>query len=390
MSIKKIVKSVLLNPPFVKHSSQTLYQALLGCLKLYEATGTEYWKGESQHVCSLLLEAQRPDGGFDIAYDFNFGQLHKKGDSTSPEMVGLVAFNEYRRVFGGTQEIDAAIKNAKSWVVNKFVEKGEKKYLPYSPYNTDEQMVYNGSSFAIGGLGSSVSLNESEQKVYTDVVGYLSSVVSEVGGFKGKVFYYYDQDRSDLDSNMKSKIDLYHQAQQIEMHVYANNSNPDEHQLVMIKSLIEFLYDFYLQKGMITYTFDNKYFGGHIHVWGFSSLIPAFLMCAELFPECADKYKKVAKEAIDWLLKYSLKKDMFLPILDVSGTPVYDTYMVRSDAWVFNAISSSIGITDKKEDIIITLEGVYKRMKACDFSGKESHASNVRTRIISKFLSRFI
>ena len=150
--MKKIllkIYRVLFPFPYVKYCSQTIYEVLLGCLRMYEATKESKWEKRCDKVVALLKHIQRPDGGFDIGYDFNFGMLHKKGDSTSPELVGLLALTEYARVFNKYDEIEPYAARAAEWIRKFARKKGENIFaIPYSPYNTKEIMVYNGTSFA--------------------------------------------------------------------------------------------------------------------------------------------------------------------------------------------------------------------------------------------------
>lgn len=386
--MKNKIRDLLLAPPYVRYCSQTIYQALLGCIKLYEATLDVYWENEAKFVLGILLDIQRPDGGFDIGYEFNFGMIHRKGDSTSPEMVGFLALNEFKRVFGTSPTIDRAIEKAVLWIKNNYVERGTKCYYPYSPQNTEEQMVYNGSSFVIGGLG--VYLKEEEEDVilarqYEKVNYYLNSVLED--SEKGKLFYYYDQDRAELTGAIKKKVDFYHQAQQVEMHCYAQLAYPNDEQLEIIKSTLDCLEYEYRKENILPYTKGNLYFGGNIHVWGYSSVISAFLIGAKLVEEKKEKYVHYSKEIATWLLSNSFNGEFFFPIVSMKGDVILSKYMVRSDAWVFNSLGSLYKI-DKKDELLTVLRRTYGRMKGVNFSGRETHASTKLTRMIVKVIAK--
>lgn len=152
-SLRTLGLRTLLRPPYIRHCSQTVYEALLGCCRMWEATHDSRWGDRSQRLLNILLRIQQPDGGFDIGYEFNFGRLHKKGQSTSPELVGLVALCEYAHLFEEKQAGQAA-QRAAEWICKRALDMGDGKVaIAYSPYTINEVMVYNGTSFACGALG---------------------------------------------------------------------------------------------------------------------------------------------------------------------------------------------------------------------------------------------
>ncbi len=106
--LQTIAYKTLLRRPYVRYCSQTIYESLLGCMRMWEATSKNKRKERADKILGILLKIQRPDGGFDNGYDFNFGRLHKKGQSTAPELVGLVALTEYAKLFGKDKVFDAA------------------------------------------------------------------------------------------------------------------------------------------------------------------------------------------------------------------------------------------------------------------------------------------
>ena len=67
-TIKKILAVTTQRPLYVKHCSQTIYTALLGCLRMWDATRDSIWQKRADDVLAILLEIQQPDGGFDIGY----------------------------------------------------------------------------------------------------------------------------------------------------------------------------------------------------------------------------------------------------------------------------------------------------------------------------------
>lgn len=96
--MKQIAKTIykkIFPTLYVKHCSQTIYQALLATLHMHEATNEKYWFDEAKKLKDIMIDIQQKDGGWDIGYFFNFGYNHHKGESTSPELLSLVALIKY-------------------------------------------------------------------------------------------------------------------------------------------------------------------------------------------------------------------------------------------------------------------------------------------------------
>lgn len=395
--MKTIVKSIFFKPPYVKWCSQTIYQALLGCIKLYEATREDKWKFRATDLLQILCDIQQSDGGFDIGYDFDFGLLHKKGESTSPEMVGLLAMLEYGRVFGFSDTLIEKCNKAVDWVVEKVINVSENEYYsPYAPDSTNEIMVYNGTSFVCGALGYYLGIiGNNDPKlvsIYEGMLKYLHRVLSHTHDVEGAFWYYYDQNRTDILSPQKHKIDHYHQMQQVEMHAYAQLVSPNSLQLEIIKLASLYVMNIFSKEGIVPYTNNPKDFGGRIHLWGFSSIISGLTMSEKLRVDLDPVLlNELRRSVLDFILEKGWKDPFFCPVLSREGNPVFNNHMVRSDAWVFNSIASLLSVSsfiDRKEELINILDKCYKKMKQVDFSGPETHASNRRTRFISSIINR--
>ncbi|MBW2293359.1 MAG: hypothetical protein JRG94_13755, partial [Deltaproteobacteria bacterium] len=64
--IKTILAKTLLRPAYVHRSSQTVYETLLTCLRMWDLAQEEKWKTACEEMVEELLAIQQPDGGFDI------------------------------------------------------------------------------------------------------------------------------------------------------------------------------------------------------------------------------------------------------------------------------------------------------------------------------------
>jgi hypothetical protein len=388
--LKEALYKTVLRPPYVRHCSQTVYQALLGCLRLWESTADTRWRDRADAALAILLKIQRPDGGFDIGYDFNFGRPHRRGESTSPELVGLVALSQYARVVSPDPVAEAAAR-AIAWVkAHARALDGDEWAIPYGPYSTDEIMVYNGVSFAVGGLGTFLGVwgpDPEVENIYRGMVAYMDARLSSDASLSGRFWYYSDQLRTDLDAERRAKIDYYHQMQQVEMHSLAEQCKPCEGQLGLIRDAADHIVALHESNPVIPYARPEFFFRDAVHVWGYCSCSSGLYEAASVIDERQKRYREVAAEIIAWLLEYAWNGDHFHPILSHSGVPTETAYMVRSDAWVFNAIAGAYAHAGGDE-LLDVAERCFVRMARCDFSGPESHASNKRIRAVHAALHR--
>ena len=389
--IKKKIKKILLNPPYVKHCSQTIYEVLLGCVTMFEKTEKKDWEVRANHLKDILINIQCKDGGFDIGYDFNFGKLHKKGESTSPELVALISLAEFTRVFGLQKEVFEAMQKSAEWIRKNSIDLGNSKFaIPYGPYSTKEIMVYNGTSFACAALGCFIGVTKSEDevllKIYKGMNKYLFEVLSSTDELSGKFWYYNDQSRDDLTEVIRNKIDYYHQMQQVEVHSIAQNYCPNSYQEQIIKLASRHVLCLQDKKGFVPYANNKIYFNDLVHVWGFSSVISGFIETYKHFSE--KEYLEGAKKVYNWLLEYSWNGEYFYPVLYQDGKVKNDWYMVRSDAWVFSSLSKYyLFFSEEKTEKIIN--NLYEKMHSVNFSGPESHAQDLKKKVIVKLIKLF-
>lgn len=396
--IIKFIYKNLLYPPKVKFCSQTIYQSLLGCLHLWDFINKDIWHNRAKQLCDILIEIQQPDGGFDIGYDFNFGLFHRKGESTSPELVALWALVEYYKRFK-YPPAEKAMHRAASWIKDNVIwSSDEKCYIPYAPYSTKEIIVYNGTSFAAGSLGIYLSFfpdNELE-KIYHAMNSYLYSVMSETEDFPGSFWYYNDQDTEKIPDKNKTKIDYYHQMQQVEIHSAAylalsDNSSIDLEQspcLKIIKNATEHVLARQNKAGSIPYTNSSDPENPIVHTWGFCSCASGFLNAAKLIPKRKDIYINAAIKVYNWILNNSWNGNYFHPIISASGKGNDTNYYIRSDAWVFNSLAFAVKNNIDSDRYLEICEKTFTNMSKHNFSGIENHALCFRKKVVFNLLSR--
>lgn len=385
-TILKVISNIFFAPLQVRYCSQTIYQVLIGCIRLYEATGGMTWFRRAEKVSEILVSIQQSDGGFDIGYEFNFGLLHKKGESTSPELVGLSALVKFYKISKSQSVAEAAHKSAR-WIKNNAVKIDEDKWMiPYAPITTKEIMVYNGTSFAAGALGEYLSEFPDKEldTIYRGMINYLKSVMSSDHDSKGKFWFYSDQTRKDLSEKAFNKIDYYHQMQQVEMHCEAQYVSPDNHQEEMVRLASEHVATKQDNKGRIPYLNQES----DIHLWGFCSCASGFLLAGKINEDKNDSYRKNAELIYKWIEKYSWNGNYFYPIISHDDVVVDQRFYVRSDAWVFNSFSLAVKEGVEFDRYLDICEKSYQTMSDVDFSGIENHASNKKKRYYSSLLKK--
>lgn len=364
----------------VQYCSQTIYQSLLMTLNMYKITKEKYWFDEAKKTKDILIKIQQNDGGWDIGYYFNFGYRHNKGESTSPELLSIVALIRFWEV-EQDKNVENAIQRGIDWIISNSIRVENDWAIPYGPYSIKKVVVYNGISFAQAPLAMwakyEKDLNRKNKliEIYKGMNRYLEKnvVYTKDGGYMK-----YSIPRPDMTQEQVDKIDYYHLAQQAEMHFYANEYYPDENAFKIYKSFIDYLLYLHKTNNVIPYV-NNNLFKNNVHVWGYASTLNAFIL------EAGFEYKKAAMFTKDWLLKYSFNKNYFYPVLSSDGLVIDKNYYPRSDAWVLHALSMYYAI-EKEKKLEKIINKSYKKLSNSDFSGLENHANTHFRRLISKYL----
>jgi hypothetical protein len=390
-TIKKILSVTLQRPLYVKYCSQTIYTSLLACLRMWDATQEQVWRQRADDVLAILLEIQRPDGGFDIGYEFSFGMLHRVGESTAPETMALTALSEYAHRFGQA-DVRAPARRTADWIQGFALDRGEGRIaIPYGPYSIRDVMVANGTSFAAGALGSYLGCIEDDpelERIYRGMVRFARHAQASDDELAGRFWYYGDRDAPNLDPNRATKIDYYHQMQQVEVHALAEQRKSAPEQLDIVRDASDHIVALQDRHEIIPYMETAARYGGVIHTWGFSSVAAGLLEAAVLLPERRDVYHAVARRVCGWLIDNAWTGKHFHAFVTEQGEPVGDTPMVRSDAWVLSAMASACHHLGEGPwwDVV---DPCFCNMAAVDFSGLESHASSPAKRATERAV-RFI
>lgn len=373
LNLKSIYKMVF-PTIYVRHSSQTLYQCLLAAIQMYESTEDSLWQFEASKVKDRLLSVQQKDGGFDIGYFFNFGFDHKKGQSTSPELLSVVALIRYWEVFRD-DKVKRAIERGIDWIIfNSFPVNGDWA-IPYGPYSSDEVVVYNGVSFAQAPLGmwsryeQNVTKKQEILDIYRGMNRYLAKQLIET---TEGCYMKYSESRSSLSKKAEAKVDYYHMAQQLEMHWYGHRYCPDENAQRIVEGFGKYL--FYLHEKFSIIPYLNNDPGKGIHLWGYSSCINAFIAMWDMTKE--DKYCVAAERISVWIINnsYRKEKNIFYPVVSEMGLPLVSEYYPRSDAWVVNSLTCLYNRKRNVESLKSIILSAYLKISENDYSGRENHA----------------
>lgn len=387
--MKQIAKTIykkIFPTLYVKHCSQTIYQALLATLHMYEATNEKYWLDEAKKLKDIMIDIQQKDGGWDIGYFFNFGYNHSKGESTSPELLSLVALIKYWEI-DKDERVKLSIQKGIDWIINNSYELKDDWVIPYGPYSTKDVVVYNGISFAQAPLAMWSKYEENIERknkiieIYRGMNRYLAKQLIKTDNGS---YMLYSVPCDGMDDKAREKVDYYHMAQQLEMHNYANEYCPDENALKIVLEFGEHLLSIQKEDGAISY-FNNDPFIG-IHLWGFCSNINAFLDIHKIMKN--EKYLNGATKIKDWIMKnaYNYQLKHFSPILDERGNNLNLEYYPRSDAWVINSLSKYFSINQNDDELKKIIKNTYETLVSSNYSGLENHAGSKTKLFIRKNL----
>ncbi len=395
---RKILK-LIFPYKFVMNSSQTIYELLRGCVILANFNRAK-WDPRVRNLTKLLIEIQKNDGGFDIGYDFYFGLLHKRGESTTPESIANIALYESWKYLSDNPSDDCLLIQTENSIFKcgEWLLKHSNKtsdgfhYIPYAPYSSNSLIVINAMSFAAGALVPYLMIengkkNKNANELLFGLIYHIEKKLISSRNLKGKIWPYWDEKWDNLSEFMKNKIDYYHAAQQLEVHCFIHEYYKIEENYKIILNVYNHLLALSENFHPIPYCNNPEYFNGLIHVWGYSSIIPALISANRILERDVKEIDLIINNTIDWLLNYSLKKNYFIPVLTSEGQAFDDDVYVRSDAWVFHALST----TNKQySDIESILDAVYLNIESRNFSGKDNHASSNFYRNIRNLKNRII
>ncbi len=354
---------------------------------MWRVTCENVWRARAQSVLWRLVRVQHQDGGFDIGYDFSFGQPHRAGESQSSETTALLAMAESGREFG-LDEVRKPCQRAAEWIRRNAVRTRSGGWaLPYAPATTLEVAIPNGTSFGAAALGVYIGTfggDDALRDLYAGMVDYLWAAMAVAEGTPGRFWPYHDPTWPALPADRPEKIDYYHQVQQVEVHALAQQLAPLPRQLDVIREAADHIVAVQRSQGVLPYCNDDRFFDGLIHTWGLCSVVSGMIEAAIVLPDRRDLYLETGKFQLDWFVRHAWNGEFFYDVLTPEGKPYSTDYMVRSDAWVFQAVARAF-LCWRDPVCAEIAEKCYRKMESVDFSGPEKHGK----RWTQQFLERF-
>lgn len=397
---KNIIKFV--NAPQAGiYSSQTLYEALFFTLELGRIKGLEYAYPASMELAERIVASQLPDGGFDIGYDFIFGNgLRKTHDKegTTPECLSITALAFYLEAYGEVvptetrDSIEKCIEKGVVWIIKHAIEVSQtEKAIPYAPLTYKKVHITNATSFAISALSSAVQFLKPE--IACKVTEILPSLIffmrnqldSSVSG--GMYWpYFYRHGNTEEKKLINDKIDNYHIAQQLYHHCVSLNYFECPESRFIVSQVSEYLLSQVDEDGFVPYTIKQGVASDKVDLWGYASLIMGF---SSAYAFTQDRRLLGAIDLIaDYLRKYCCAKDYFYPIVSSNNKLPFDAnYYPRSDAWVIHSVAAGAKISNACMELIPFCELVFSKMRDSGYIGKENHTLTIRKLVFSRLVS---
>jgi hypothetical protein len=384
MNLKRSLRRYILNfvnaPSGGIKSSQTLYECAFYLINSEDVSRRE----SLESITDALLDIQLPDGGFDIGYNFQFGVGLKKSqavEATSPEMLALVALCKLSEELPERVDLKVGIFAATRWILERAVSVKSGFAVPYAPYSCSDIHITNATSFCLSGLVHALPYLQSDLRIRAETVshGMISFMHGQLLPGEFGAYWPYFHMGAPAETSV-SKIDNYHIAQQLYHHCLISNRISNELNLDIIRLTSKYLVSQISGTGFVPYIVAHGKASTDVHVWGYSSVIPALLAAYDV---CADEsLLAAAKRCAQYLETNFALSDHFAPIYSEQVGDAVDTrFYPRSDAWVLHAVSelsirglASAALQD-------TAQRCMQRIVAAEFSGLENHALTFRKRL---------
>lgn len=398
MMLKKKLKNAILKfvnqPENGIKSSQTLYECLFYCINRARHGNKLFWEQESEKVAVEIVKSQLENGGFDIGYNFQFGnslRKQKKFEGTSPELLSVVALNLYllqKKELNNqslSDEILRSVLRGVRWAQSQLIETDQGVAIPYAPETAPIVHIPNATSFALCALATSLhhpDLIDKRDEISATVKRMYQFMMSQlVPSARGDGAYwpYFFQTNNIQELRLgNDKIDNYHLAQQLFFHCLSQEFVPDDTNLSIIRATTQYLISLVSADGFVPYQFSQGKTSEKVDTWGFSS-VPMALIAASKYVD-DPSLDKALKQTTHFLLTHCRGEEHFYPIiLWGDGEPFDKEFYPRSDAWVIHACSEVASII--KEEDLEFCDSVYFRIRDSGFIGKENHTLTTRKKI---------
>lgn len=383
MSLKRQFLDFMQKPRNNVRSSQTLYEALLANINMYLATGEVIFKQEAGLVANMIVGSQLEDGGFDIGYNFRFGdgiQKSSKIQATTPECLSIYALIEYYKL-EPVQEVKECIIRGIKWIESKaYINEEGYWVVPYAPDTIKQVYITNAISFCIGTIANYIVTFADEKylEMYHSMCEYMLTQLTIIGE---EAYWTYYEDKLCRKSGLYSKVDNYHIAQQLFYHSQAYKMIENSANKEIIQHVWAYLKGQLSKCIMVPYIYTNGTDTSiaNIDMWGYCAL----LLCTVEYRDM-----ETADKIADVILKNSWNGRYFAPVLNKELKVVDGRFYPRSDAWVVHALTAYYAVKkDTKYREVIETD--LKIIHDCNYQGTENHALT-RRKIILAFIAKIL
>jgi len=355
-------------------SSQTFYQ-LAFALQYLQIGDIAFLDKVKKQLIIGLLGQQRPNGGFDIGFNFLFGTGKMKPYAacpTTPETLsvfGLYLLMDEKN----SQEVMSALNKHWNWLATYTTDISPHR-IAYCPEFSTEPHIVNSNSFA-----SVTSAILSKLNVIDKEPLYLEALKENLIISKdGKSAYYpYFLFSSPLNSNeaQLSKVDNYHLAQQGWSHLVRFKLEGDNDDFIIASQI----FNDFLQSGaetqILNYCRDPSHTPMHVPLWGAMSLVQ---FCGEYYQITKDQRAiTIIRLYTDFVLSFESVSGRYPAVVSADGDIIDELEFIRGDAWICHGFSCAF---DATKDEVYNAAGkrILYSINERAFKGREPNRWTIR------------
>lgn len=361
-------------PKLKVKSSQTFYQ-LAFALQYLQVEDVAFVARFKKQLLAGLLGQQRPNGGFDIGFNFLFGTGKIKPYAacpTTPETLSVFGLYLLMDEKNSEKIIRAIIKH-RDWLATYTTDISPHR-IAYCPEFSTVPHIVNSTNFA--SVTSAILL---KLKVIEKEPLYLEALKENlIINQDGNTAYYpYFLFSSTLNSNESqlTKVDNYHLAQQGWSHLMRFKLGGDNDDL----SIASQIFNFFLHSGaeaqMLNYCRDPAHTPMHVPLWGAMSLVQ---FCGEYYQITKDtRAITIIRLYSDFVLSFERASGRYPAVVSVDEDLIDACEFIRGDAWICHGFSCAFDAT--KDDLYNdAAKRILFSIKERGFRGREPNRWTIR------------
>ena len=374
-----LLKEFLWFAPRLKvKSSQTFYQ-LAFALQYLQVDDVSFIDRLKKQLMLGLLRQQRPNGGFDIGFNFLFGTGKLKPYSscpTTPETLSV--FGLYLLMDeNNSQEVMTALTKHWNWLVTYTTDTSQQR-IAYCPEFSTIPHIVNSTNFA-----SVTSAILMKLKVIKKEPHYLEALKENliINQDANTAYYPYFLPASTLNSNeaQLTKVDNYHLAQQGWCHLirFKLGASPDD--LKIATQIFNFFLHSEAENKILNYCRDPAHTPKNVPLWGAMSLVQ---FCGEYYSITKDtRAITITRLYADFVLSFEKVSGRYPAVVSDNKDVIDACEFIRGDAWICHGFACAFNAT--KDDLY--KDAAYRLLISIEergFIGREPNRWTIR-----KFLS---